>query len=114
MRRIAVIAGIHIVLLTEHVLCYTMHTISHSVVRFHSTKLAVSSQDVNVDADLVSYVVARGDGSSGGGGVAMPKAASDDDGSGSSNLMRPKVGAEMPLGRPSWFHVPAPSQGTTN
>jgi hypothetical protein len=26
-------------------------------------------------------------------------------------LKRPKVGAEMPLGRPSWFRVPAPSQG---
>lgn len=26
-------------------------------------------------------------------------------------LKRPKVGAEMPVGRPSWFHVPAPSQG---
>ncbi len=25
-------------------------------------------------------------------------------------LVRPKVGAEMPKGRPSWFHVPAPSQ----
>jgi hypothetical protein len=27
-------------------------------------------------------------------------------------LKRPKVGAEMPHGRPSWFRVPAPSQGT--
>ena len=26
------------------------------------------------------------------------------------NLRRPKVGAEMPNGRPSWFRVPAPSQ----
>jgi hypothetical protein len=25
-------------------------------------------------------------------------------------LRRPKVGADMPQGRPSWFHVPAPSQ----
>jgi hypothetical protein len=26
-----------------------------------------------------------------------------------SSLRRPKVGAEMPIGRPSWFKVPAPS-----
>jgi hypothetical protein len=32
-------------------------------------------------------------------------------GDGSSPLRRPKVGADMPVGRPSWFHVPAPSQG---
>jgi len=53
------------------------------------------------------YEKARGDGSSGGGGVPMPKQViveEDDDG-----LVRPKVGAEMPKGRPSWFHVPAPS-----
>lgn len=58
-----------------------------------------------------SYEVARGDGSSGGGGVPMKKqqkqldnSIDDDD-----NLVRPKVGAEMPKGRPSWFRVPAPS-----
>ena len=70
-----------------------------------------------------SYAVARGDGSSGGGGVPMKKKRSaqqqqqrrsqpreeaekeeDNDG-----MVRPKVGAAMPHGRPSWFHVPAPS-----
>lgn len=55
----------------------------------------------------------RGDGMSGGGGVAMPKSKSntnaDDDTIESSNLVRPKVGAEMPDGRPAWFRVPAPS-----
>mmetsp|Transcript_35080 Transcript_35080/g.64555 ORF Transcript_35080/g.64555 Transcript_35080/m.64555 type:complete len:390 (-) Transcript_35080:653-1822(-) len=50
------------------------------------------------------YVVERGDGSTGGGGLPMPKSADDE-------LVRPKVGAEMPKGRPSWFRVPAPSQG---
>ena len=65
-----------------------------------------------------SYLTARGDGSSGGGGVPMKKKKKqleqqivdeksdeeEDDG-----LVRPKVGAPMPNGRPSWFHVPAPS-----
>jgi len=57
------------------------------------------------DPETVSeYMKQRGDGSTGGGGLAMPK--SDDE-----ELRRPKVGAEMPKGRPSWFKVPAPSQG---
>jgi hypothetical protein len=47
-----------------------------------------------------SYVLQRGDGSTGGGGVPIP----------SSTERRPKVGADMPQGRPSWFKVPAPSQ----
>jgi hypothetical protein len=51
------------------------------------------------------YVKTRGDGSVGGGGVPMPKDAP----SSSSSLRRPKVGAEMPDGRPSWFRVPGPS-----
>jgi len=70
-------------------------------------------------AESEKYVIARGDGSSGGGGVPMKKSAQqrqlqqleeeesereEDDG-----LVRPKVGAPMPHGRPSWFHVPAPS-----
>lgn len=33
---------------------------------------------------------------------------------GDVNLVRPKVGAPMPIGRPSWFHVPAPSQAETS
>jgi len=70
------------------------------------------------------YVVSRGDGSTGGGGLPMPKGRRNDgdrdtvvggDGEGKEeeeeeNFRRPKVGAEMPLGRPSWFRVPAPSQ----
>jgi hypothetical protein len=89
--------------------------IEHSVQCFHSsnsnakqlTRRATASRDIDHDIDTtetVPYVVARGDGSVGGGGVSMPR---DLD----SQLVRPKVGAEMPKGRPSWFHVPAPSQG---
>lgn len=41
----------------------------------------------------------------------MPKRrSSQEEGQGDEHLVRPKVGAEMPLGRPSWFRVPAPSQ----
>lgn len=36
----------------------------------------------------------------------MPNMEEEDD----DGLVRPKVGAEMPNGRPSWFRVPAPSQ----
>jgi len=56
----------------------------------------------------VPYVIARGDGTTGGGGLPMPNIEEEED----DGLTRPKVGAEMPKGRPSWFHVPAPSQGT--
>jgi hypothetical protein len=76
-----------------------------------------------------SYVMTRGDGSTGGGGVPMPiptiqppplpkidtsiTISMDDDTDDTDHellqLRRPKVGAEMPQGRPSWFHVPAPS-----
>lgn len=65
------------------------------------TRLHVTSKKLSA----VPYVVARGDGSTGGGGLPMPK--QDDE-----SLKRPKVGADMPHGRPSWFKVPAPSQGT--
>ena len=81
--------------------------------------------DAKEDAAAVPYVVARGDGMTGGGGLPMPKSkASDktdatqnkkdatdiDDAEDDDGLVRPKVGAEMPKGRPSWFRVPAPSQ----
>eukprot|EP00594_Rhizosolenia_setigera_P008386 CAMPEP_0178959524 /NCGR_PEP_ID=MMETSP0789-20121207/12357_1 /TAXON_ID=3005 /ORGANISM="Rhizosolenia setigera, Strain CCMP 1694" /LENGTH=464 /DNA_ID=CAMNT_0020642573 /DNA_START=24 /DNA_END=1414 /DNA_ORIENTATION=+ len=57
------------------------------------------------------YVIARGDGSTGGGGLPMPKQMKNKDkpAEAEDELVRPKVGAEMPEGRPSWFHVPAPS-----
>mmetsp|Transcript_13021 Transcript_13021/g.36649 ORF Transcript_13021/g.36649 Transcript_13021/m.36649 type:complete len:457 (+) Transcript_13021:269-1639(+) len=78
------------------------------------------------DDEQVSYVVARGDGSEGGGGLPMPNGSNNknhninsdsssnnnnnSDNTGQDELRRPKVGAEMPKGRPSWFRVPAPSQ----
>ena len=80
--------------------------------RSTTTRLHVlSSQEQEV-----SYVVSRGDGSTGGGGLPMPTANRDPEQASSSEgeedgLVRPKVGAEMPNGRPSWFKVPAPSQG---
>lgn len=47
-------------------------------------------------------------------GTARIDTQTTNDGNGDSDnddgLMRPKVGADMPLGRPSWFRVPAPSQ----
>lgn len=77
--------------------------------------------------DNQSYAALRGDGSTGGGGVAMPRSkgshidvglpmalheiTSDSKEKQQDGLLRrPKVGAEMPKGRPSWFRVPAPSQ----
>ncbi|VEU37521.1 unnamed protein product [Pseudo-nitzschia multistriata] len=87
-----------------------------------STALRVLSEEVgeslsyiskNEEGEKVPYVVARGDGSVGGGGLAMPKASRQTNDEGESELdeelRRPKVGAEMPQGRPSWFRVPAPS-----
>lgn len=64
-------------------------------------------------AESEKYAVARGDGSSGGGGVPMKKSTrqkqqGEEEGE-EDGLVRPKVGAPMPNGRPSWFHVPAPS-----
>ena len=76
-----------------------------------TTQRSVASKDSiltdNVDEQQIQsdYQLSRGDGSTGGGGLPMPRQMDDDDG-----LKRPKVGAEMPNGRPSWFRVPAPSQ----
>ena len=76
--------------------------------------------------DKKTYATLRGDGSTGGGGVAMPRSKRPHTDVGSPMelfdinstskekqedlLRRPKVGAEMPKGRPAWFRVPAPSQ----
>mmetsp|Transcript_7713 Transcript_7713/g.8941 ORF Transcript_7713/g.8941 Transcript_7713/m.8941 type:complete len:444 (+) Transcript_7713:81-1412(+) len=64
----------------------------------------------------VPYVISRGDGSKGGGGLPMPGRQSSSSKHRENNydmeediLRRPKVNADMPLGRPSWFRVPAPS-----
>jgi lipoic acid synthetase len=83
------------------------------------TKVSATVEtDDHVESSVtVPYAVARGDGSTGGGGLPMPlrHAADKDDIEAipiDPSLKRPKVGAEMPKGRPSWFKVPAPSQGT--
>jgi lipoic acid synthetase len=81
------------------------------------TKVSATVEtDDHVESSVtVPYAVARGDGSTGGGGLPMPlrHAADKDDIEEipiDPSLKRPKVGAEMPKGRPSWFKVPAPSQ----
>lgn len=74
------------------------------------------------DKSSENYITARGDGTSGGGGVPMKKSTRQPDQDSLSTttelasdneedslLVRPKVGAPMPFGRPSWFRVPAPS-----
>ena len=87
-------------------------------VLFSTLDEETTQQSSSTTEEEGSYLTARGDGSSGGGGVPMKKKKKqleqqivdeksdeeEDDG-----LVRPKVGAPMPNGRPSWFHVPAPS-----
>ena len=70
---------------------------SPSVVARQPTALSVASQEVKdtqnkEDTDKLSYVVSRGDGSTGGGGLPMPHT------DGGDGLARPKVGAKMPEG----------------
>lgn len=75
-----------------------------------STTIANDQHDkASSTTSHIPYVVSRGDGSTGGGGRPMPTRRDiehEED-----TLKRPKVGAEMPHGRPAWFKVPAPSQG---
>jgi hypothetical protein len=51
------------------------------------------TREIETQDDKLSYVIARGDGSTGGGGLPMPNSEDEDDG-----LARPKVGAAMPEG----------------
>jgi len=88
---------------------------SHNLHRKH-TMLRVVSQEVSEtieeETQKVPYVIARGDGSIGGGGLPMPQnypSSKNQDNDKKEELRRPKVSAEMPQGRPSWFRVPAPS-----
>lgn len=76
-----------------------------------ATKIVLqSTTDDEVEIDSAQpYIVTRGDGSTGGGGLPMPAQLQTEDEE-EDGLRRPKVGAEMPNGRPSWFRVPAPSQ----
>jgi len=79
-------------------------SIQQNAARPH-TRLSVAN-DVTEKQEQkhVPYEISRGDGSTGGGGLPMPNKEAND------GLVRPKVGAEMPEGRPSWFRVPGPSQ----
>jgi len=83
--------------------------------RDHTPK-SLLAKDNNGGDGAVPYVISRGDGSKGGGGLPMPGqkySSYDHQGDGSEVLgevlRRPKVSADMPLGRPSWFRVPSPS-----
>ena len=87
---------------------YTRAFVGPSYHRPFSSFLAVASKEPEQQIQS-DYQRSRGDGSTGGGGLPMPRSKEKDDAAGSS-LKRPKVGAEMPMGRPSWFRVPAPSQ----
>lgn len=78
--------------------------------RFCCCSLNVAPPKESITDGEIPYVISRGDGSTGGGGLPMPNGWSSDDND-KNELRRPKVGAPMPQGRPSWFHVPAPSQG---
>ncbi|KAL7555335.1 hypothetical protein ACA910_020175 [Epithemia clementina (nom. ined.)] len=74
-----------------------------------STHLPMATLEEDCKSSIGSYVERRGDGSSGGGGVDMPRWFANNK-TMMENLRRPKVGAEMPQGRPDWFKVPGPSQ----
>jgi hypothetical protein len=97
-----------------------------SLRRNERTVLSVASQETDTTSatEKIPYSISRGDGSTGGGGRPMPNKQNQNAGAEQSTsveegdnddddeeLKRPKVGAEMPHGRPSWFRVPAPSQG---
>jgi hypothetical protein len=95
---------------------FQLSTGTNNVLSRRRTLLSVASQDTEKATEKIPYSISRGDGSTGGGGRSMPNknagveqnnTVEDDD----EELKRPKVGAEMPHGRPSWFRVPAPSQG---
>lgn len=117
--------------LTTHASAFTVPKQNQPLIT--TTKLSMVSSSPETDTAAakeageeaaIPYVVARGDGMTGGGGLPMPKSKSGDkkelsqhndavgdgDDDEDDGLVRPKVGAEMPKGRPSWFRVPAPSQ----
>jgi hypothetical protein len=79
-----------------------------NILRAESSRASTAETTLAAPTADVPYVVTRGDGSTGGGGLPMPKQMENHELFESQR--RPKVGAEMPRGRPSWFKVPAPSQ----
>lgn len=86
------------VFLLDDVAAFVQPTTRSSGIQRPSS-LSVSQQEKVVEKSTkkedASYIVARGDGSTGGGGLPMPKQLADEDDDG---LKRPKVGAEMPNG----------------
>ena len=88
---------------------HMMQQVTSRTTRTSGTRLSMLSKfdKQNIQFE-VPYIVARGDGSTGGGGLPMPNKSGEQE---DDDLTRPKVGAAMPKGRPSWFKVPAPSQG---
>ena len=66
-----------------------------------STLKYVSSSDMKNNAD-VSYLIARGDGSTGGGGLPMPGKDRDDD---SDGLVRPKVNVLLSMYQDKFFMI---------
>lgn len=112
-RRLLAISATAISLLNSQQLSYAFQSTHHLTRRTSS----FSSSTLLSSTEEKPYVVARGDGTTGGGGVPMKKSTQNqvsevdtDEDDNNDNLVRPKVGAPMPQGRPSWFHVPAPSQ----
>ena len=118
-RRLLAISAISL-LHSQQLLSHAFQATHHLITR----RSSISSSTLLSSTEEKPYVIARGDGSSGGGGVPMKKSTQtqvvdnniidttdeEDDNNNDDNLVRPKVGAPMPQGRPSWFHVPAPSQ----
>ena len=93
---------------------------SSSLLLSSSSSSSSTSEETTLSENL-PYIIARGDGTTGGGGLPMPNKKKtkkdvneiiDDTSNDNNELRRPKVGAEMPIGRPSWFRVPAPSQSS--
>jgi hypothetical protein len=120
-RSIAAIAVV-ISVLAGPICCFGWNQHAFSVVTIHnkearrcrnilqaeSSRASIAETTLAAPTANLPYVVSRGDGSTGGGGLPMPKKLEDHELFESKR--RPKVGAEMPHGRPSWFKVPAPSQ----
>ena len=102
---------------------FSSTTTSSSSTRTNNSNEEEGNKNMEQEGEVVPYIIARGDGTTGGGGLPMPDTLrkkknqeiqnindNDEDDDDDDGLRRPKVGAEMPLGRPSWFRVPAPSQ----
>jgi hypothetical protein len=116
-RSLAKLLAVLLLLLVEESMCWPQ-PFSNTLLRRKATTLRIVSQEAasttteTTGATRVPYVIARGDGTTGGGGLPMPhyNVSANEHVDDVALLKRPKVGADMPIGRPSWFRVPAPSQ----